>query len=121
MAPEPDDPLHFGVHLTLDGYGGARARLADFATVRGCLRELPELLGMHKLIPPTVLEVSRLSEKDPGGLSGYVLIAESHIAFTPFRCAASSAPMSTPARTTSIRSASGYFEDASRSRTSRPT
>ncbi len=45
----PDDLLHFGVHLTLDGYGGARQRLADLATVRGCLSELPELLGMHKL------------------------------------------------------------------------
>jgi len=84
LAPEPDEPLHFGVHLTLDGYGGARERLADFATVKGCLRELPELLGMHKLIEPMVLEVNHLSDKDPGGLSGYVLIAESHISIHTF-------------------------------------
>jgi S-adenosylmethionine decarboxylase len=80
----PDDPLHFGVHLTLDGYGGSRPRLADLTAVRGCLSELPELLGMHKLLPPTVLEVSHLSDKDPGGLSGYVLIAESHISIHTF-------------------------------------
>ena len=79
-----DDLLHFGVHLTLDGYGRARARLADLDTVRDVLSELRELLGMHKLLPPTVLEVSHLSDKDPGGLSGYVLIAESHIAIHTF-------------------------------------
>ena len=83
-VPDPDEPLHFGVHLTLDGYGGARERLADLATVRGCLGELPELLGMHKLTAPTVLEVNHLSDKDPGGLSGYVLIAESHISVHTF-------------------------------------
>lgn len=42
-----DELPHFGVHLTLDGYGGARSRLADLATVQGCLSELPELLGMQ--------------------------------------------------------------------------
>jgi S-adenosylmethionine decarboxylase len=82
--PRVDELPHFGVHLTLDGYGGARARLADHATVEGCLSELPELLGMHKLAAPTVLEVNHLSDKDPGGLSGYVLIAESHIAIHTF-------------------------------------
>jgi S-adenosylmethionine decarboxylase len=79
-----DELPHFGVHLTLDGYGGARARLADLATVQDTLSELPELLGMHKLAAPTVLEVNHLSDKDPGGLSGYVLIAESHIAIHTF-------------------------------------
>ena len=79
-----DELPHFGVHLTLDGYGGERARLADLANVQDTLSELPELLGMHKLAAPTVLEVNHLSDKDPGGLSGYVLIAESHIAIHTF-------------------------------------
>lgn len=79
-----DELPHFGVHLTLDGYGGTRARLADLTTVQDCLSELPELLGMHKLAAPSVLEVNHLSDKDPGGLSGYVLIAESHIAIHTF-------------------------------------
>ena len=79
-----DELPHFGVHLTLDGYGGERARLADLAAVQDTLSELPELLGMHKLAAPTVLEVNHLSDKDPGGLSGYVLIAESHISVHTF-------------------------------------
>jgi S-adenosylmethionine decarboxylase len=31
-----------------------------------------------------VVEVNQLSDKDPGGLSGYVLIAESHISIHTF-------------------------------------
>jgi S-adenosylmethionine decarboxylase len=86
MAPAPDAAAAagFGVHLTIDGYRGARHRLADAAHVRACLGELPELLGMHKLIEPMVVEVNQLSDKDPGGLSGYVLIAESHISVHTF-------------------------------------
>jgi S-adenosylmethionine decarboxylase len=86
MAPTPAAAAAagFGVHLTLDGYGGARHRLADLDHVRACLAELPELLGMHKLIEPMVVEVNQLSDKDPGGLSGYVLIAESHISIHTF-------------------------------------
>jgi S-adenosylmethionine decarboxylase len=86
MAPAPDAAAAagFGVHLTLDGYGGSRQLLANADHIRACLGELPELLGMHKLIEPTVLEVGQLSDKDPGGLSGYVLIAESHISIHTF-------------------------------------
>jgi S-adenosylmethionine decarboxylase len=86
MAPAPDTAAAagFGVHLTLDGYRGSRHRLADLSHVRACLAELPELLGMHKLLDPMVVEVNQLSDKDPGGLSGYVLIAESHISIHTF-------------------------------------
>jgi S-adenosylmethionine decarboxylase len=86
MAPAPDAAAAagFGVHLTLDGYGGSRQLLANADHIRACLGELPELLGMHKLIEPMVLEVGQLSDKDPGGLSGYVLIAESHISIHTF-------------------------------------
>lgn len=83
-APDTAAAAGFGVHLTLDGYGGSRQRLADPRHVRACLGELPELLGMHKLIEPMVVEVNQLSDKDPGGLSGYVLIAESHISIHTF-------------------------------------
>ena len=58
--------------------------LADADHIRARLSELPELLGMHKLIEPIVVEVGELSDKDPGGLSGYVLIAESHISIHTF-------------------------------------
>lgn len=83
-APNPAPAAGFGVHLTLDGYGGSRRWLADADHIRARLSELPELLGMHKLIEPMVVEVGELSDKDPGGLSGYVLIAESHISIHTF-------------------------------------
>lgn len=82
--PESSATAGFGVHLTLDGYGGSKQRLADREHVRACLYDLPDRLGMHKLIEPMVVEVDHLSDKDPGGLSGYVLIAESHISIHTF-------------------------------------
>ncbi|MEM7023180.1 MAG: S-adenosylmethionine decarboxylase [Pseudomonadota bacterium] len=74
----------FGVHLTLDGYGGSPELLSNAEHVRRCLSELPEQLGMHKLIEPMLVEVGEHSAKDPGGVSGFVMIAESHISVHTF-------------------------------------
>jgi S-adenosylmethionine decarboxylase len=79
-APAPG----FGVHLTLDGYGGSMELLADREHVETCLSELPERLGMHKIMEPSVMELGQLSPKDPGGVSGFVMIAESHISIHTF-------------------------------------
>ena len=79
-APAPG----FGVHLTLDGYGGSQQLLADREHVETCLSELPERLGMHKIIEPSVMELGQLSPKDPDGVSGFVMIAESHISIHTF-------------------------------------
>jgi S-adenosylmethionine decarboxylase len=79
-APAPG----FGVHLTLDGYGGSLPLLSDREHVETCLSELPERLGMHKIIEPSVMELGQLSPKDPGGVSGFVMIAESHISIHTF-------------------------------------
>ncbi len=88
MAHAPDngteDRSHFGVHLTIDGYGGARDLLADPDYLRACLDELPTRLGMHKIAEPLLVEVGELNPKDPGGVSGFVLIAESHISVHTF-------------------------------------
>ena len=74
----------FGEHLTLDGYGGEFAFLKDRDVVEHCLVELPILLSMHPLIPPMVQWAEPNDLKDPGGWSGYVLIAESHISIHTF-------------------------------------
>jgi S-adenosylmethionine decarboxylase len=74
----------FGVHLTLDGYGGSREKLADYAHVLACLGDLPERLGMHKIAEPLLVELGEHSVKDPGGVSGFVMIAESHISIHTF-------------------------------------
>ena len=74
----------FGVHLMLDGYGADPARLRDRARLTGLLDTLPALLGMHPIAPAQVVEVGPNNLKDPGGLSGFVMIAESHISFHTF-------------------------------------
>jgi S-adenosylmethionine decarboxylase len=75
---------HFGEHLTLDGYGGSYDKLNDRDLVLRCLNELPEKLGMHKLSVPVVYEAADNQIKDPGGWSGFVIIAESHISIHTF-------------------------------------
>ena len=49
-----------------------------------CLNELPERLGMHKIAEPSLVELGDHSPKDPGGVSGFVMIAESHISIHTF-------------------------------------
>lgn len=74
----------FGVHLTLDGYGGSAQLLADGDHVLACLGALPERLGMHKLADPFLIELDQQGPKDPGGVTGFVIIAESHISIHTF-------------------------------------
>jgi S-adenosylmethionine decarboxylase len=78
------DTCTFGEHLTVDGYGGDFDALNDRARVERCLGELPQMLGMHPLAPAMVRWAEPNSYKDPGGWSGYVLIAESHISIHTF-------------------------------------
>ena len=74
----------FGVHLMFDGYGASPERLSDGDMLRSLLQDLPRALGMHAICEPCVVEVGPLNRKDPGGLSGFVMIAESHISFHTF-------------------------------------
>lgn len=75
---------HFGEHLTLDGYGGSYEKLNDRELVLRCLHDLPEKLGMRKLAEPVVYAAEDNGIKDPGGWSGFVVIAESHISIHTF-------------------------------------
>jgi len=81
---EKMETINFGEHLTLDGYGGNFEKLNDKETVLECLDKLPELLGMHKLSKPEVYFSEGNDIKDPGGWTGVVTIAESHIAVHTF-------------------------------------
>ena len=78
------DTCTFGEHLTLDGYGGEYVFLNDRDLVEHCLLQLPKLLEMHPLMAPTIQWAQPNNLKDPGGWSGYVLIAESHISIHTF-------------------------------------
>jgi S-adenosylmethionine decarboxylase len=74
----------FGLHMTLDGYRGSPERLGDPEVVRAWLDELPDALGMQKLIEPCLVEVDARNEKDPGGITGFMLIAQSHLSIHTF-------------------------------------
>ena len=74
----------FGVHLMIDGYSGSGPLMTDAVALRGLLDALPAEMGMHAICAPVVVEVGPNCLKDPGGLSGFVMIAESHISFHTF-------------------------------------
>jgi S-adenosylmethionine decarboxylase len=52
--------------------------------VLGSLQELCDALDMHMLSKPLIMEAPDNDFKDPGGLSCFVIIAESHIAIHTF-------------------------------------
>ncbi|MEM0029522.1 MAG: S-adenosylmethionine decarboxylase, partial [Candidatus Nitrosocaldus sp.] len=73
----------FGPHLMVDGYDANPAKLRDAELVRRVLDELPEEMEMTKVLPPVVQRYPAL----PGhaeGITGVVIIAESHIAIHTF-------------------------------------
>ncbi len=73
----------FGPHLTMDMYGCSKKKLKDVNFVYNFLSELPELIGMTKIMPPYTFSYSGLKPED-WGVSGIVLIAESHISIHTF-------------------------------------
>jgi len=46
---------HFGVHLTLEGYGACSEKLADMNYILSWLRNIPGEIGMHKIAEPLVV------------------------------------------------------------------
>jgi S-adenosylmethionine decarboxylase len=76
--------MNFGVHYMLDGYDADVALLNDKEGLLKMLNTIPEEMGMHKISEPMVIQAGPNNRKDPGGLSGFVMIAESHISFHTF-------------------------------------
>jgi S-adenosylmethionine decarboxylase len=68
----------FGPHLTLDGYRCDQKKLEDIEHVYRLLDEVPAEIGMTKIMPPYVFRYDG-SKPEDWGISGFVLIAESHI------------------------------------------
>jgi S-adenosylmethionine decarboxylase len=78
------ETTQFGVHYMLDGYNASPDILCDKNALTKILTALPATMGMHSLHEPVVVEVGEKNRKDPGGISGFVMIAESHISFHTF-------------------------------------
>jgi len=76
--------IHFGEHLTIDGYGGDKEILNNKDVVYSILDELPGKIGMNKLSEPAIFKAPSNEKKDPGGWSGFVVIQESHISIHTF-------------------------------------
>jgi len=73
----------FGQHLTLDGYGCRYEPLTNLDLIYQFLDQCPDLIHMTKIMPPYVFKYRGKVAKD-WGLSGFVLIAESHISIHTF-------------------------------------
>jgi S-adenosylmethionine decarboxylase len=67
----------------VDGYGCEPEKLADPSFIRNFLDEFPENIGMTKLMSPYVSRYEESDQKE-WGLSGFVLIAESHVSIHTF-------------------------------------
>lgn len=69
-----------GPHLTLDLYGCDEKALMSTETIFNILDELPTMIGMHKITTPQLIPYAGKEDSfDKGGVSAFVLIAESHI------------------------------------------
>ena len=71
------------MHLIIDGNGGDPEKLGDVDLVFRFIDEYPPSIGMTKIIPPQVYTYHGRVPED-WGVSGFVLIAESHISVHTF-------------------------------------
>jgi S-adenosylmethionine decarboxylase len=78
------DTFYFGTHFMIDGYEAPSNLLKDAELLEKAMIEIINKMGMHAISEPLVIEVGPNNKKDPGGLSGFLLIAESHISFHTF-------------------------------------
>jgi len=79
--------IKFGSHLIYDAYGCNPKKLDDLEYCKKVLNNLVEIAGMRKLAEPMLIKADSnetLGGKDPGGVSGFVIIQESHISLHSF-------------------------------------
>ena len=74
----------FGLHVTIDASGCDKRKLASYSLVYDILNNLPERVGMTKMTLPYVAKWLDKFSKGTPGISGFVMIAESHISIHTF-------------------------------------
>ena len=74
----------FGLHVTIDASGCDKNRLASYDLVYDILNNLPGKIGMTKMTLPYVAKWLDKFAKGTPGISGFVMIAESHISVHTF-------------------------------------
>ncbi len=70
-------------HLVVDAFVADGQRLGDVTAIFDLLDTLPERIGMTKIAPPYVFRYSGVKPED-WGVTGVVIIAESHISIHTF-------------------------------------
>ncbi len=68
----------------VDGYNGNFEALASVEAVTNFLDTLPAEIGMTKIMPPYVFKYDGGDKPEDWGVSGFVIIAESHISIHTF-------------------------------------
>ena len=71
------------MHLVIDGFSGDTVKMWDAELIRNFLTECPDRLGMTRITDPKVLDYQAPKPED-SGVSGFVIIAESHISIHTF-------------------------------------
>lgn len=71
------------MHLVIDGFGGNQQKMWDTHLLQQFLIHYPANLGMTRITEPKVLEYHG-PKPDDDGISGFVIIAESHISVHTF-------------------------------------
>lgn len=71
------------MHLIIDGYDANYQKLTDLNLIYNVLDICPDKIGMTKIMPPYVFKYHGKNPED-WGVSGFVLIAESHISIHTF-------------------------------------
>lgn len=71
------------MHVIIDGYGGDPEQLADESVVSALLDQYPQEMGMTRIAPAAVVRYQG-SRPEDWGVSGFVMIAESHISVHTF-------------------------------------
>lgn len=74
-----------GPHLTLDLYDCNKLKLNDAGLITKFLVEFPDFIGMHRISEPQVTAYDGSPKSfDRGGISAFVLLAESHVSIHTF-------------------------------------
>ena len=72
------------MHLIIDGYGAQKERLEDRDVLFNFLNDYPDAIGMTKITEPFIYDYDGGQKPEDWGVSGFVLIAESHISIHTF-------------------------------------
>src|SRR3989338_4558572 len=75
----------FGLHVTVDASGCSKGKLSSQSIVYDILNKMPEKIGMTKMTLPYVAKwFDKFSTSTTPGISGFVMLAESHISIHTF-------------------------------------